>query len=210
MKPVQDFVKKTCQNCGTKFTHGINGRPRKYCSLTCRRLFDLNTQKNLRRERKTINCAQCKKLFLIGVFNIKQKYCSELCRKSFYLGPITETLICKFCEKVFTRERIKGQKPTACMICRTSGLARRFDGYRKHKDFVIKRDNGQCQICFTAVNLKADYNNKFAPTLDHIVPRSFNGSHEPENLRLAHRWCNSVRQNNYMPHGRIQLDRMVC
>jgi hypothetical protein len=35
----------------------------------------------------------------------------------------------------------------------------------------------------------------WAPSLDHIEPQSWAliPDHSPANLRLAHRWCNSVR-----------------
>lgn len=57
---------------------------------------------------------------------------------------------------------------------------------------VIERDGGICQLCFEPVELGRSVSD-WSPSLDHVVPRSHGGSHELENLRLAHRWCNSVR-----------------
>lgn len=58
---------------------------------------------------------------------------------------------------------------------------------------VYERDEWVCQICKEPVDRAAHHMDDWAPTLDHITPRSRGGSDEGENLRLAHRWCNSVR-----------------
>lgn len=60
---------------------------------------------------------------------------------------------------------------------------------------VYERDEWTCQICNESVDRSADHLDDWAPTLDHIVPRSLGGSDDVENLRLAHRWCNSARGN---------------
>lgn len=58
---------------------------------------------------------------------------------------------------------------------------------------LYARDNWTCQICRDPVDYTADPNSDWYPSIDHIVPRSHGGTHEWENLRLAHTWCNSVR-----------------
>lgn len=61
---------------------------------------------------------------------------------------------------------------------------------------IYDRDQWICQLCLDPVDpelRETDPWGDWAPSLDHIVPRSQGGSHDPENLRLAHRWCNSVR-----------------
>lgn len=198
-----------CFFCFIEIDQNATGRPKKYCSDLCRRSNDLFIDKQTRAIKKVIQCQNCKKDFLIGQLDKKQKFCSASCRALFSKGPENLTLTCLFCLKFFERPNIKGTKPTACMECRTSGPARRYQGYRKHNQLIFNRDKGRCQICFTAVNFEAEYNNRFAPTLDHIIPKALNGSHEPNNLRLAHRWCNSVRRHDYSPHGDIQFNRMV-
>lgn len=68
--------------------------------------------------------------------------------------------------------------------------------YQSKREFVLGRDSGMCQLCFEPVDLDAHWQSDWAATLDHVVPRSLGGGHEVENLRLAHRWCNSVRRND--------------
>ncbi|AYR00966.1 HNH endonuclease [Arthrobacter phage Hestia] len=36
----------------------------------------------------------------------------------------------------------------------------------------------------------------WAPSLDHVIPRSKGGGDDEGNLRTAHRWCNAVRSDN--------------
>lgn len=63
---------------------------------------------------------------------------------------------------------------------------------------IYERDGWVCQLCLEpadrdlmATNPLSDW----APSLDHIEPQSWAliPDHSAANLRLAHRWCNSVR-----------------
>lgn len=63
---------------------------------------------------------------------------------------------------------------------------------------IYDRDAWVCQLCAEPVDrdlMATDPLNDWAPSLDHIEPQSWAlvPDHSPENLRLAHRWCNSVR-----------------
>ena len=59
---------------------------------------------------------------------------------------------------------------------------------------IYARDGYQCKLCGEPVDTAADpQRDDWAPTLDHIIPRSKGGTHDVSNLRTAHRWCNSVR-----------------
>lgn len=63
---------------------------------------------------------------------------------------------------------------------------------------IYERDAWTCQLCAEPVEpdlMATDPLNDWAPSLDHIEPQSWAliPDHSPSNLRLAHRWCNSVR-----------------
>lgn len=60
---------------------------------------------------------------------------------------------------------------------------------------IYERDDWTCKICHNAVDMDADRNSNYAPSLDHIVPQSHMliPDHSPSNLRTAHRLCNSRR-----------------
>lgn len=57
---------------------------------------------------------------------------------------------------------------------------------------VAKRDDWTCSICKQPGVTRATW------SLDHVIPLSKGGSHTYGNIRLAHRVCNS-RKNNKMP-----------
>jgi len=62
---------------------------------------------------------------------------------------------------------------------------------------LYKRDKWSCSICELPIDREAHWNDDLAPSLDHIKPRSLGGTHEPDNLRTAHRICNSIKGATY-------------
>lgn len=60
---------------------------------------------------------------------------------------------------------------------------------------IYERDNWICQLCGDPVDRGLHPSDPWAATLDHIICQSWSDEpdHSPGNLRLAHRWCNSVR-----------------
>lgn len=63
----------------------------------------------------------------------------------------------------------------------------------KRRLAIYERDGWVCQICYLPIAVDAPVNDDYAPSLDHITPRSAGGGHETDNLRLAHRLCNAKR-----------------
>lgn len=58
---------------------------------------------------------------------------------------------------------------------------------------VRDRDNDTCQLCFEWVDPSLPPTDGWGGTVDHILPKSMGGQRFMENLRLAHRRCNSWR-----------------
>ena len=58
-----------------------------------------------------------------------------------------------------------------------------------------ERDGWTCWICGNAVDPNAVPGSHQAASMDHVVPRSAGGETVDDNLRLAHRKCNSKRSN---------------
>ena len=65
----------------------------------------------------------------------------------------------------------------------------------KIRHSLYARDNWTCQLCNKAIDRDAHWNSDYAPSLDHIIPKStmLVPDHTPANLRTAHRLCNSLR-----------------
>ena len=57
-------------------------------------------------------------------------------------------------------------------------------------------DNGVCGICGLPVSYDKSPSDIWAATIDHIVPLSRGGKHELSNCQLAHRLCNSTKQDD--------------
>lgn len=60
---------------------------------------------------------------------------------------------------------------------------------------IAERDRWRCHICRTRVGKKILWPSSRSASLDHVVPLSHGGAHEPANVRLAHLGCNSARNN---------------
>jgi len=58
---------------------------------------------------------------------------------------------------------------------------------------LYERDGGVCQICGLPVAFDKAPEKLWSATIDHVVPLSRGGTHEPCNCQLAHRICNSVK-----------------
>lgn len=103
-------------------------------------------------------------------------------------------------------EAFLGRLDTGQRFCST-GCAKRAQGYDgaartkfKIADAVrleiYEAAGWVCALCEAPVRPDADPNHPRYPTLDHIEPRSFGGSDDRSNLRLACRQCNTLRGVN--------------
>lgn len=98
--------------------------------------------------------------------------------------------------------------------CRKRRLNQRHDNRIKMKrkgditlDKLYKRDNGMCWICGESCNYsdcRTDNKGNFIvgknyPSIDHVYPLSKGGLHTWDNVKLAHHYCNTVKN-----------DKVVC
>lgn len=53
-----------------------------------------------------------------------------------------------------------------------------------------------CHLCRRPINPDLTGDHRWGPTVDHIQPISRGGpAYDPDNLALAHRWCNTSKHN---------------
>lgn len=64
-----------------------------------------------------------------------------------------------------------------------------------------KRDGWRCHLCPRRVNPALRSPHPLSATFDHLIPVADGGTDAPENLRLAHRTCNTRRGTR----GNVQL-----
>lgn len=66
---------------------------------------------------------------------------------------------------------------------------------------LAERDGTDCGICGEPVNMnlrRFEEDGLMCASVDHILPRSLGGGHEPENLQLAHLVCNMRKSDRVL------------
>lgn len=66
---------------------------------------------------------------------------------------------------------------------------------------VAERDMYMCQLCFDPVDMSVRSPHPDSPSVDHIVPLSAGGNDTPDNVQLAHRWCNTSKGTRILSEG---------
>ena len=116
---------------------------------------------------------------------------------------------CAWCDQTFTRRGLPS--PYCSTECRRKdkNSSRQWIA-RRERLAIYERDNWTCQLCFEPVDPDLHYLDDWAASLDHIEPRALAlfPDHSAKNLRLAHRWCNSVRgDGSHYTEEVLRLDR---
>ena len=163
---------KDCAHCGTNFV--LKSAAQIYCSSKC------SGAAGWARRREKLGWVSYEET------QSKDRYC-ERCGKE-YRSPYLSRVHCSdFCRDADADDRRKSRGTKLY-----HGWISKFVRLK-----IYERDNYICWLCNEPVDRDADpQKDDWAPSLDHVVPRSRGGSHDPENLRTAHRWCNSVRSDN--------------
>lgn len=183
--PDRHRTDKVCEVCGTGYTTTrTNGR---YCSLACR-----DAESRARKAvvgplpwvrpdtpgpppRRTLRtwvagrCAWCDAGFVARLYGTPDRYCSRECA---------------------TRGRDKRHATSA----RQRGIVHQKWISPQRRYAIYARDSWTCHLCAEPVDPSLPYNDPWAASLDHLTPRALGGTHDDDNLRLAHRWCNAVRE----------------
>jgi predicted nucleic acid-binding Zn ribbon protein len=214
---------KPCTNCGKEVLKGAGGG-RIYgvvCSDACRTQL-MHQNSKLPQDHWALwfgkaspwprygwsDCLVCTTKF--PPKGLGQKYCSKSCgwkAETIRNGGMSveqRLAIVRDCARC--GDQFNSQHPGRihCSdLCRDLAATER--GARLHhgwirstmREAIYERDGHECWLCGEAVDYTADAKrDDWAPSLDHVVPRSKGGTHDASNLRTAHRWCNSVRSDN--------------
>lgn len=177
---------RACDHCSAAFSPS---RPRmRFCSAGCRHAAHAAARLVVR---DLMPCAHCQ---VWASMTQKQIYCSKNCsaldqNRMRLVGQ--QVFACGHCGADFARPAARGQRPKWCPACRSK--KRQINVPKRVRRAVYERDGWICQICYEPVDRDAAPRTDWSPTVDHIVPRSVAVDDSPENLRLAHHWCNSVR-----------------
>jgi hypothetical protein len=101
------------------------------------------------------------------------------------------TGVCAYCGDYFARN----STPSSYCSKRCSSRHRRTKISKVLRLSIYERDGWICQLCMEPVDSALPHTDTWSATLDHIqcVSWALVPDHSAANLRLAHRWCNSVR-----------------
>lgn len=196
---------RSCLCCGRLFCvkATTGSKNQKYCSRPCassrsRPCASLCPQIPSRAPLK--QCVWC------GVSS-KNNTCSDECAASWkrFVHPKWLNFkriywkTCPWCKSLHYTTRKNGRSSCtvecAEMVVEALGTDGKWSWITRDRRWSIyARDRETCQICGDHVPMQyAGTAHMLAPTLDHIVPRSMGGTHDDDNLRLAHFICNSLR-----------------
>lgn len=183
-----------CKNCGAIMTRSWVAI--RHGNVVCRNCEAL--QKQLEKEQKE-----------------KQKAARNEKREAKWWARDHEQLTfteCGHCGSLFFSER-KGVKYCSARCRNAAANAASKDkrwrkiGISTHEFITLRalynRDEGVCYLCGGKCNYE-DYTKAgdvfiagdFYPSIDHVVPLSKGGLHVWENVRLAHRRCNTLKRDN--------------
>lgn len=136
-----------------------------------RKLRTRAKEANSARQLEIMFCTVC------GAPTHRRKYCSDKCASKVYNAQREAKRRVKikdaFVDKGINVKTLFRRDNGVCYIC-----GKRCD----HKDYVIKDD------VFIAGDLY--------PSVDHVVPLCKGGTHSWDNVKLAHRLCNSIKGGN--------------
>lgn len=132
-----------------------------------------------------------------GAFN-SRSYCSANCytRGKRAGGARPKSIQCARCATTVSLTessdsgRVKRKDTSLCLPCR------RENKFGLNVRQIALRDGTDCRICGGAVDMALKRpDSLFGPSVDHVIPRAHGGSDAPENLQLAHYWCNAVKSD---------------
>lgn len=171
-----------CTYCGEliKKDRRKDSQRRPFCDYTCRDLHRLE-HPNRSRQRELIpdpllavtglvfrlqysSCVECGEM-VCSPAHSPRRFCSPRCRRRFH-----------------------GRRFDAARSPR-----QRRRRHRKHALEVYERDDWTCWLCGGATAADKMVPHPLAPTLDHLVPTSKEGTDDLQNLATAHFICNSRR-----------------
>lgn len=175
-KEPKKIYERKCSVCGNKFIGKTKTTTK--CSDECAYKDALNKQR-IKYEAEWIapppfECLECGKMHQPIYGDMHDKYCSDRCAK-----------------------RNGKRNQHHARRCRLT------KGFREtvYKAKIWARDRYTCQICGKKVALKQKAPHPYSPSLDHIIPLSKGGTHEPKNVRLVHFIYNSLKSDGVSKNG---------
>lgn len=191
-------VVHTCPICSASWSTVPGASPtRIYCSSQCRAEA---RRRSHRMDKRTLTCP-CGVDFTSA--RTDARFCSIPCNRRAQRNSTKKLCSVEGCERPF---RAKGM----CNYCYRKDRGEkalwtdaRRDAYHRRRALkaetstgrpvlladIRERDGNRCHLCSKAVPNKA-WPHPLSASLDHVIPLSRGGIHDPDNVKLAHLRCN--------------------
>lgn len=206
------LFERECERCGKPFKTYKS----KYCSNECRKLPE-DMKKNLEPKVSiSKSCPMCNQGFITTKTN--KRYCSDSCSYQYRLNKMeTErknnaiqfNKRCKECGKHYSTTKNNSQY--CSQECGKRYMNRRKETIRRKRiarngkvdwdisiERLLKRDGHVCYLCGEHVDTKVDTNLGTYPSIDHVIPVAKGGTHTWDNVKIAHRQCNSLKRDEVL------------
>jgi 5-methylcytosine-specific restriction endonuclease McrA len=167
-----------CAVCGAEVSVGPRGPVPRWCSATCRSVAAGNSPA-LSAVWRECALPECDTLFRSGYE--QQRCCSPQHNRRLYR-----------LENPPVREPWGDARRDRCHR-RRARLLGASTGRPVQPSRIAERDGFTCGICSNAVDMGTSWPDPMSPSLDHIVPLSKGGAHDPDNVQLAHLTCNVAK-----------------
>lgn len=191
---VKEVYKKICKRCNKEFDTTIKNKC--FCSKKC--CIKHHKSNELERKRKATELRGRKKF---------KKICKK-CGNEFETVSSNAMYCCFKCRNTTDEAKAKRREYEKRKgLNSKSEHRKRFKGTDMDKDITLKklidRDNNICHICGQACDSNDFVHAKGTiicgdnyPSIDHIIPKAKGGLHKWDNIKLAHRKCNYVKNDN--------------
>lgn len=177
-----------CKGCESIFES--HQKSRLFCCYSCKLAL---------RFAKLGSCVHCKKTvpfeYTIGLYRNESGTplgdfpAQHVACRQIFLEEVGREDDCRCAE-------CKRRKDIADSIPQTGQRRPTFHG--KHRETVLGRDDFVCQICGLPTDPQAGPSADKYPTLDHIVRVIDGGNDDLDNLRTAHKWCNTALSSSIL------------
>lgn len=202
-------------NIGFTYSHGYQGTD-KTVFIRCNKCGEIIERNYTTIRHKNVRCDKCKKKkeaykavrkAVLKIKRIKEKEEAEAKRN------ITHTKQCVVCGNTFTAKNKRAVCCSGkCTRKRNNSIStqrkrlRRKNYMQGDKDISLlelyKKEKGKCYLCGGNCDLNDYVEVKGSvicgdnyPSIDHVIPLSKGGMHTWNNVRLAHRICNTKKGN---------------
>lgn len=212
---------KACAVCTQEFTYPPNNPRALYCSDACREqgrpsrvsICACGNKKWRYSEtcRVCMNSARYARTRDVALQTREQRISNKMARllleKSSRQGSNSRTFkaaICRVCGTAFVTLNVGITCSGGCQRQHEASMKREHEHRRRARQkaafvspvyrlTVYTRDSWMCQLCGLAIDRQAVSPHPLSASIDHVIPLSKGGTHEPSNVQASHLLCNALK-----------------